>query len=214
MGMIDAIARFFQEGGVFMLPIALLLLFAIGIGLERFIAIRFRYYVNSGKLMSEVREALVAGNSKRATEICQEKGSAALPFILHAGIAKGISAQERELQDAVDEASLEVIPQIQKRVAYLPVIAQVATLLGLLGTIFGLIQAFAGIEVADASQRTTVLAKSISVALNTTSFGLIVAVPTLLIHGYLQALIGRILDDIDLYSIKVINLLSTRREKE
>ena len=103
MGIINAIARFFQDGGVFMLPIALLLLFAVGIGIERFIAIRFRFYVNSAKLMGEIREALTTGNLKRAAEICREKGSAALSFVLHAGINKGQSAQERELQDAIDE---------------------------------------------------------------------------------------------------------------
>jgi len=103
------------------------------------------------------------------------------------------------------------VPAIDKRVSYLSTLANIATLLGLLGTIQGLIQAFAAVGVADPSQKAFLLANGISVALYTTAFGLIVAIPMLAGYTVLQAKAHRLIDEIDEFSVKLINLLNRRK---
>jgi biopolymer transport protein ExbB/TolQ len=113
-----------------------------------------------------------------------------------------------DIQNAIDEAALEVIPSVDKRVPYLSTLANVATLLGLLGTIQGLIQAFSAIAVADPSQKAALLAKGISIALYSTASGLVVAIPMLIMFTILQSKSQKIVDEIDEFSVKLVNLLS------
>jgi len=121
---------------------------------------------------------------------------------------------ERVIQDAVDEADLEVLPLLQARTPYLSMIANVATLMGLLGTILGLIAAFAGLAHADPSQKQTVLAQGIAIAMNTTAFGLIVAIPCMVSHALLQGRTNSMIQSIDTYSVKLINILTALQKKQ
>jgi biopolymer transport protein ExbB/TolQ len=134
---------------------------------------------------------------------------AVVPKVIKAGLMCA-NKGEVEIQNAIEEASFEVVPRIQKRINALNALANVATLLGLLGTILGLIEAFEALEKATPENRQKLLARGIALAMNTTAFGLIVAIPSLVAHLILSGQTKRLLDEIDLYSVKLENLLVSR----
>jgi len=212
--MLDALARAFQEGGFFMYPITLALGLGLAVVVERFFILLVRFNVDGRKFYGELRPLIDRGELEAARALC---GDAPLPRILRAGIdaaMEGAPAQpgyERAIQNAVDEEALAVIPSVQKRTHYLSMIANVSTLMGLLGTILGLMQAFQAVAGADPSQKAALLARGISMAMNTTAYGLIVAIPCMACYAFLQSKSGKIVDEIDEYSVKVINLLATVR---
>jgi biopolymer transport protein ExbB/TolQ len=115
-----------------------------------------------------------------------------------------------EIQNAVEEAMLEVIPYVQKRTNALLAIANIATLMGFLGTIIGMIGAFSAMANVAPDKRQAELGKNISLAMNTTAFGLIVAIPCMIAHLVLSGVTKKIIDEIDLYSVKLENLLISR----
>jgi biopolymer transport protein ExbB/TolQ len=151
----------------------------------------------------------MANNIDRAIKLCNEEPDRALARVLKAGLTRA-NRTKMEIEDSIEEAKLEVTPQLTNRTNYLATFANVATLTGLLGTIQGLIQAFAAVATANAESKQTLLAAGISTAMYTTMGGLIVAIPGLLLSAFLVTKTNKILDDIDLYSQKSINLLGTR----
>jgi len=184
-------------------------IFAIGIAIERFIFLFFKYNINAEAFYAQVQKLVMANNVDRAIKLCNAAPSAALPKVVKAGLTRA-NKGEVEIQNAVEEATLEVVPRIQKRTAALASLANIATLLGLLGTIIGLIEAFEALEKATPENRQRLLARGIALAMNTTAFGLIVAIPTLIAHLILSGQTKRLLDEIDLYSVKLENLLISR----
>ena len=213
--MLDALARAFQEGGFFMYPITLALGLGVAVILERFVVLLVRFNVDGRKFYGELRPLIERGELEAAQALC---GEAPLPRILRAGLDAAMAGDgpvqpgyERSIQNAVDEEALAVIPGVQKRTHYLSMIANVSTLMGLLGTILGLMQAFQAVAGADPSQKAALLARGISMAMNTTAYGLIVAIPCMACYAFLQSKSSKIIDEIDEYSVKVINLLATAR---
>ena len=132
------------------------------------------------------------------------------PKVVKAGLTRA-NRTEKEIENAIDEATLEVGPLINKRTAYLSMLANVATLIGLLGTIIGLVQAFDAVAVASAETKQQLLAQGIAVAMYTTAGGLIAAIPTLVGHSIIVNRSNKILDDVDQYGLKTVNLLTARR---
>ena len=129
--------------------------------------------------------------------------------MVEAGLTRA-NKTEVDISAAIEEAMLEVTPAINKRVAMIAAVANVATLLGLLGTIFGMLDAFRAVADAPADQRSTALARGIGIAMNTTGFGLMVAIPLLASHIFISNLAKKISDEVDLYSVKLENLLAAR----
>ena len=209
--MIEGVARAFQEGGVFMYPITAALGLGVAVILERLYWLVGRFDVDGAKFVREIRRLVEAGDLEGARELC---GDAPLPRILRAGIEAAMASgtSERALQNAVDEEALAVIPKVEKRIHYLSMLANVATLLGLLGTIMGLMQAFQAVAGADPAQKAALLARGISMAMNTTAYGLMVAIPCMVFYAFLQSKAGKIVDEIDEYSVKLINLLVHARD--
>ena len=200
-----------SQGGLFMWFILLAGVFAMIVSIERVYALYFKFAINGEAFWDIIRKHVMTNNVRQAITTCEAKSQAALPQILKAALEKN-EGSEREIQDAVDEAALEVVPRLQKNLPYVSMIANIATLLGLLGTILGLIQAFKSLAVAtNQSQKSVMLASGISIAMYTTAFGLIVAIPTLIIFTILQSKANSILEDIDLYSVKLINLLVAKK---
>jgi biopolymer transport protein ExbB/TolQ len=113
----------------------------------------------------------------------------------------------------MEESMMEVVPRLEKRTHYLSSFANIATLLGLLGTIIGLIQAFQAVANANPAEKADLLSASISVAMNTTAFGLIVAIPLLLLHSVLQSKTTEIVDSLEMASVKFLNTVTERREE-
>lgn len=199
-----------QKGGPFMYGILGAAIFAAAIAAERLYYILFRANINGTAFFAQIQKLIMANNIDRAIKLCNAEPNAALPRVLKSGLTRANRA-EAEIQNAVDEAVLEVFPQLSKRTAYLAMLANVATLTGLLGTIQGLIQAFEAVAHASAETKSTLLAAGISVAMYTTMSGLIVAIPTLILNSIILNRTTKIMDEVDQYSLKTVNLLAARR---
>lgn len=215
METLNVVINFFQSGGVFMYPILLIMALGTAIVVERLVYL-YRISVNGRAVWLKVRGAVSEGRFKDALKVCEGSHSP-LCLILQAGIEKlQQGGSSEELRGAMEEAILERLPHVEQRNHYLPTLANVATLLGLLGTIIGLIQAFAAVAAVDPSQKAALLSQGISVAMNTTAFGLVVAIPLILFYSFLLSKGQKIVEGIDEVSLKFINLTSTleRTKKE
>ncbi len=206
--MTEFIARTFQEGGPFMYAITAALGFGLAVIVERLYCLLVRFNVDGRKFYRELSKLIGGGDLEAARDLC---GNAPLPRILRVGIEAALRGtgpgRERAVQNAVDEEALAVIPSVEKRIHYLAMIANVATLMGLLGTIVGLMQAFQAVAGADPSQKAALLARGISMAMNTTAYGLVVAIPCMVAYSFLQSKATKIIDEVDEYSVKLINQL-------
>ncbi len=212
MSDIRVIAEFIRGAGVVGYIIIIIGFFAAAIAIERWIKIQFRYSINSRAFMAKLKKYVLSDNIDRALSLCNSRPEALLPKILKAALSRAKDGQE-DIQNAVDEATLEALPKLEARSIYLPMLANISTLLGLFGTIIGLIMAFQySDDTVDAVTRQRFLQQSIAIAMNTTALGLMVAIPSLFVHLFLQSRTNSIISDIDQYSVKLINLLSTSRK--
>ena len=207
--MVDPVTMF-KDGGPFMYVILSVGVFAMAIAFERLFYIVFRANINATAFMAQIQKLIMANNIDRAIKLCNAEPHAALPRVVKAGLTRA-NRTEKEIENAIDEATLEVGPLVNKRTAYLAMLANIATLTGLLGTIMGLIIAFNAVAKASAEVKQTMLANGISVAMFTTAGGLMVAIPTLVLHSIITNRSNKILDDIDQYGLKTVNLLTARR---
>jgi biopolymer transport protein ExbB/TolQ len=210
MEIYSAIVGFFQEGGTFMYPIALVLVLGLAIAIERWI------FLSSAKRANrKAFDALLPLLKKRDYKaVIQHSKTSKAPItrIIAAGVAKIPFTQRRdEIEYAMEEGIMETMPRLEKRTQYLATLANIATLLGLLGTIIGLIAAFTAVANADPSEKASLLSQSISVAMNTTAFGLIAAIPLLLLHALLQTKTTEIIDSLEMAGVKFLNLMAEKR---
>ncbi len=213
MGELLELAAFVKDGGWSSYVVVIMGIMVAAITVERWMRIQFQYGVNSRAFMAKLKKYILSDNIDRAISLCNSRSEALLPKVLKAGLTRAKDTPE-DIQNAIDEATLEVLPKLEARALYLPTLANLATLMGLLGTVIGLITAFnATGEALDAVSRQQFLQKSIAVAMHTTALGLLVALPALFIHTVLQSKINAIIADIDHYSVKLINLLSAAHKQ-
>lgn len=202
----DVIVRFFQTGGAFMYPIATVLVVGLAIAIERWLVLNSAGTANRrafdkvmGHLRKQEYQAVVAAGSKSNVPMYR---------IVGAGISRFAHSKRRDdIESAMEEGVMEALPRLEKRTQYLATLANVATLLGLLGTIVGLIAAFTAVASAAPTEKASMLSSSISVAMNTTAFGLISAIPLLLLHAVLQTKTIEIVDSFEMATVKVLNAL-------
>ncbi len=210
-GFFSKFAEFFRQGG----PAMWAILFFFGVGTVIFIErIVFLFGIASAKpeaLMARIASLIRKGSIEGAIAATSEEKSP-LSKIIEAAL-RNYKGVERDIQNAVDEMALAEIPRINARIGYLGMLANVSTMVGLLGTIFGLIAAFAAVAAADPEQKGVLLANGISQAMNTTAFGLIAAIPMLVAHSVLTSKADSLVDDIDRYSVMVMNMLSQARRE-
>lgn len=210
MDMFGTMISFLQDGGIFMYPIALVAALGIAVAVERYLYLSRTQGANR-RVWSEVAPFLAQGDYRRALAATTDSGSA-VGQILSYGLARVQSARRRDdVEKAMEESLMEVVPRLEKRTHYLSSFANIATLLGLLGTIIGLIQAFQAVSSANPADKAELLSASISVAMNTTAFGLIVAIPLLLLHSVLQSKTTEIVDSLEMASVKFLNTVVERR---
>ncbi|TKJ42204.1 hypothetical protein CEE37_00570 [candidate division LCP-89 bacterium B3_LCP] len=198
------------SGYIFMWVILIMFVVMIAIALERAFYIIVRSNVNAPRFMAEIRKLVINGDFKKAMNLSKAAGSKALPEVTLAALAEADKKEfvdYRAIQNAVDEATLEIIPKLTTRTGYLAMIANIATLTGLLGTIFGLIKAFTAVSMAGAEASTN-LAAGISIAMITTYFGLLTAIPSIVVYTVINTKTTKIIDDIDEHSVKLIHLLT------
>lgn len=206
MGAYNAIIRFFQEGGIFMYPIMLVLAVGMTVAIERYIYLS-RSRASNRKIWDQLMPVLQGGKYQQAMSVTS-KSDTAISKILGYGLSRVKTARRREdIETAMEEGLMEVIPRLEKRTHYLSSFANIATLLGLLGTIIGLIQAFTAVAHANPAEKADLLSSSISVAMNTTAFGLMVAIPLLLTYSVLQSKTTEIVDSLEMAVVKFLNLV-------
>ena len=211
-GFIQGFLVALQGGDPAMLLIAVCLAISLAFTLERVIRLFFQYGVDGASFMFEIQKYILANDLDGAIRLCNGAGNAALPRVIKAGLQRA-SRSEDQIQNAIDAASLEIIPRLERRLPYLALIANVATLFGLLGTITGLIRSFGAIALADPAQRQAILGKGISEAMNATAFGLVTAIFTMIAHGVLTNKAHKITAEIDEFGVKLIDLLTARKFK-
>jgi biopolymer transport protein ExbB/TolQ len=209
MDVYAAIVRFFQGGGEFMFPIALVAALGLAIAIERYIYLSI-VSLRNRSLWNDLSPLLAQGDFKRAVAITS-RSSAAIGTILNYGLARIQSARRRDdIEKAMEESLMEIVPRLEKRTHYLGTFANMATLLGLLGTVIGLISAFAAVSTVNPAEKANLLSASISVAMNCTAFGLMVAVPLVLIHAVLQTKTTELVDSLEMTSVKFLNSITER----
>ena len=176
-------------------PIAVSLAVAVALTFERGYRLWISYAIDGRSFMAQIHKFILANDISGAIKHCSNTGDAALPRVIKAGLQRA-DLGEQQVQNAIDTASLEVIPKLDHRLPYLSLIANIATLFGLLGTISGLISAFAAVANADAQARQAILSAGISEAMNATAFGLITAIFTMIAHSVLAARSARLVEDL------------------
>ncbi|MEA1081885.1 MotA/TolQ/ExbB proton channel family protein [Marinobacter qingdaonensis] len=206
--MLDTLVRFFQDGGPFMYPIAVVLALGLAITLERFFYLASVRRRNRLAFEQGILPLLSRRDYQRAMKAANNSDSA-IASIMAAGIGRLLNNSRREdIEYAMEEGLMEVLPRLEKRTQYLATLANIATLLGLLGTIIGLISAFTAVAAADPSQKASLLSESISVAMNTTAFGLMSAIPLLMFHAVLQTRTNELVDSFEMAGVKLLNIVS------
>ena len=199
-----------KDGGEWMVPIIVFLVCGLAIAFERLYTVWG--FVSAGKsgLVDSAVQGLINGSLAEAQQQCE--GNKGLPVVLTAGMETfDNSAEIDEIKNAMDSKALETYGLLTKRALFLPVIANLATLSGLLGTIVGLIQAFDAVANAPADKKQTLLASGISVAMYTTAGGLVCAIPVLLLNSFVQHFTNKVMDDIDQATTRFLVEASKRR---
>ncbi|MCW8923510.1 MAG: MotA/TolQ/ExbB proton channel family protein [Gammaproteobacteria bacterium] len=204
--MFSEFIRFLQSGGAFMYPIMIVFAFGIAIAVERYMYLS-SIKKNNKKLLADIMPLLNQGRYDEVHKIA-EKSKAAICMMLSLGIKRQqASARREDVEMAMEEVMMETIPRLEKRTHYIAMFANISTLLGLLGTITGLIKAFTAVAQVDPSLKAEILSSSISVAMNTTAFGLAVAIPLIIIFSMLQSRTTEIVDSFEMATIKFSNLI-------
>ena len=213
MDSIYSIVGFFVTGGPFMYPI--LIVFAVGaaIAIERYITLTLARAKNQ-TAWGKVQAALMQGDFDKARDMTA-KDDSTISKLLGTGLARQGAVRRREdIEIAMEESMMEIIPQLEKRTPYVSLASSIATLLGLLGTIMGLIEAFTAVANANPAEKADLLSASISVAMNTTAFGLMVAIPLLITSSVLTAKTGEIVDSLEMASVKALNVISGKARRQ
>ncbi|NQT25506.1 MotA/TolQ/ExbB proton channel family protein [candidate division KSB1 bacterium] len=206
------------SGWAFMWILLLAAAFMIAIVIERSVYIFVKSNINAPRFMAQIRRFIEAGEHKKAISLCGQFEDKALPQIILRGLikfTKNPKAGFRTIQNAVDEGTLEVIPKLQARTNYLAMIGNVATLIGLMGTIYGLILSFRSVSAPgiDVAEKSRLLAHGIAVAMNTTLFGLAVAIPSIMAYTMIHNKTIQIIDEIDEHTVKLINMIATEDKR-
>jgi biopolymer transport protein ExbB len=210
MELFNSAVRFFQEGGFFMYPIAVVVIFGLSISIERWLFLT-KARSSNRSAFDEILPMVQKGDYKGVLGYANSS-PAPVARIIAAGIARLSHTQRRDdIEYAMEEGVMEALPRLEKRTQYLATLANIAMLLGLLGTISGLISAFAAVANVNPAEKAQMLSASIAEAMNATAFGLTAAIPMLLLHTLLQTKTTEIIDSLEMAGVKCLNILSDRR---
>jgi biopolymer transport protein ExbB len=212
MTLVQDLFRFIAQGGLFMYIILGVWAFAVAVALERFKKLSYTYDVDGPSFMNELQRYILSNDIQGAIRVCSGS-NAALPKVLKSGLKRANQSPD-QVQNAIDATALEMIPKIEQRIPYLQLAANLATLFGLLGTIQGLIQSFSAVADLDPAKKAEALAHGIAVAMNTTFLGLLSAITIMMVHSFLMAKSEKIISEIDEFSVKLQDLLGTKKQIE
>lgn len=209
MSFFNSLSQAFTTGGIWMWFILGLQIVALAIIIERTIALYIKRKPQQKKNVLGFEKSIRQGKLDSVLQNANRNSKLSINRTVAAGteVALNMGGKE-EIQGRMEEVILEETEQIEKRTGFLAMIANVATLAGLLGTITGMIKSFAAVSQANPMEKATLLSNGISEAMNTTAFGLIVAIPTLLIYSILANRSQVLTDDLNQASLKAFNWLS------
>ena len=209
MSTMDTIVKFIQDSGMFIYVSMAIMALGMSIAIERFIFLARARQANR-KTWDSILPLLKSGNFKEVHG-ATARSDAAIGLIVHNGISRMQTARRREdIDAAMEEGMMEIIPRLEKRTHYIATFANVVTLVGLLGTIIGLIKAFTAVSQVNPAEKAELLSASISIAMNNTAFALMIAIPFLLIHAFLQARTSEIVDGLEAAKISFLNMVQGR----
>jgi biopolymer transport protein ExbB len=207
-----SIVSFFSTGGMFMYPILIVFAFGVAIAVERFVTLTMVTNKNQ-QAWDKVQPLLDSGEFDEAHDVTSGDEST-ISQVLNMGLSlQGAVRRREDIEIAMEESMMQIVPRLEKRTPYVALASSIATLLGLLGTIMGLIQAFTAVANANPAEKADLLSASISVAMNTTAFGLMVAIPLLIVHAILTSKTGDIVDSLEMATVKALNVFSRRAKR-
>ena len=213
MEFIHTLVRFFQTGGAFMYPILIVFALGLAIAIERWLKLS-RVKGSNQKVWDDIHPVLEEGDFDKAREMIANDEST-ISKLLRMGLARQGSVRRRDdIEIAMEESMMEIIPQLEKRTPYVALFSNISTLLGLLGTIMGLIEAFTAVANANPAEKADLLSASISVAMNTTAFGLMAGIPLLIVHALLTSKTGEIIDSLEMASVRTLNIISEYAKRQ
>ena len=205
MSTFDTVVKFFQDCGWFIYPSLLIMASGLSIAIERFIVL-MRARAENRKMWDRILPMLQGGKFQQVLGYTT-KSDTAIGKIVSNGLSRLQTARRREdIDAAMEEGMMEIVPRLEKRTHYIATFANVITLVGLLGTISGLIRAFTAVAQVNPAEKAEMLSASISIAMNNTAFALAVAIPFLLIHSFLNARANEIVDSLEAAKISFLNL--------
>jgi biopolymer transport protein ExbB len=209
----SAIFSFFQTGGLFMYPILIVFTFGIAIAIERYIKLS-KVQKSNKDMWSKLHPVLAKGDFEQARKLT-EKNDTTISHLLNAGLElQGAVRRRDDIEIAMEETMMEIVPQLSKRTHFIALFSNISTLLGLLGTIMGLIEAFTAVANANPAEKADLLSASISVAMNTTAFGLMAGIPLLIIYVVLNSKKGEIVDSLEMASVKTLSIITKMAKRQ
>ena len=215
-GVVETAITFIQDGGFFMYPSLVVLALGLALSLERIIYLQATKAKNK-KTWKDVYPLIAKGQFRQALDVVSNSNTG-MAKVIGYGLERAKTAKRHDdIELAMEEGLMEIIPRLEARTPYIGTFANIATLLGLLGTILGLISAFTAVASADPAQKADLLSASISVAMNTTAFGLIAAIPMLLAFAFINAMAGKLVDSMEMASVKFVNVfrqVSAQQERK
>lgn len=203
-GLVQVIISFIQDGGFFMYPILVVLAIGLGIVIERVLYLQITKNRNK-KVWDQVYPMISKGQFRQALDSVKDSNTGIGRVVAYGLERAKISRRHDDIELAMEEGLMEVLPRLETRTSYISTLANIATLLGLLGTIIGLIQAFTAVANADPAEKADLLSASISVAMNTTAFGLIAAIPLILSFSFISSMTNKVVDSMEMASVKFLN---------
>jgi biopolymer transport protein ExbB len=213
MDVIYAIVEFFVQGGIFMYPILIVFAVGVAIAVERYVTLALLTRRNQGT-WAQVQPLLAKREFDKARELTAQDSST-VAQLLNMGLERQGAVRRREdVEIAMEECMMEIMPELEKRTSYVGLSANVATLLGLLGTVMGLIQAFTAVANANPAEKADLLGAAIAVAMNTTAFGLLVAIPLLVVHALLTTKVAQIVAGLEMASVKTLNAIQSTAKRQ
>lgn len=208
-----SIVGFFASGGLFMYPILLVFAVGLAIAVERYVTLTL--VTNKNQSVWEKVQPLLSKGDFEAARRMTSDDDATISQVLNMGLSlQGAVRRREDIEIAMEESMMEIVPRLEKRTPYVALASSIATLLGLLGTIMGLIQAFTAVANANPAEKADLLSASISVAMNTTAFGLMCAIPLLVVHAVLTSKTGDIVDSLEMATVKALNVFSKRAKRQ
>ena len=210
---VETIVTFFQTGGAFMYPILIVFALGLAISIERYIKLTYERGINR-KMWNKLQPVLAEADFDTARELVAMDDKSTISKLMSMGLAReGLVRRREDIEIAMEESMMEIIPQLEKRTPYVALFSNISTLLGLLGTIMGLIAAFTAVANANPAEKADLLSASISVAMNTTAFGLMAGIPLLIIYVFLTSRTGEIIDSLEMASVKTLNVITSASKR-